>query len=612
MRPSSRRAATGAVIAAVSISGLFVSSPAHAETPAITTLVEDGSYPAAAHILQTQNVKLIAGDGHIVLADCSNPPPGDIGLLKVYTTDETIGADGIGRVCFKINGSVGRLDLQVPGVYEIRGDGQRTGTGHQVKATLVTDTGVDLTVDLDPDGSTQVGLGADPDSPPTTLLQLRVGQGMAPVTGPNPAVGKLDIDGRTCTGTLIAPQWILSAASCFADNPDQPNVAAGAPAKASQVVFPGQTPAGITYLVPHADRDLVLAKLATMVVAIAPVRIATTPPAVGAALQAIGYGRTATEWVNDKQETAPVSLTGVTDATLTATTTGQVCKGYAGGPAFNGQGEIVGIHSRAGQSGCLDAAGTATTVTDVRVDNIPDWISANTPLVPSFTPLVPSFVINKVSEKCLVIGHNDSDVASQWGCWDQPEMKWRIQPWGTGTYHIVNDVSGKCLVIGHNDSDVASQRSCWDQPEMKWRIEPSGTGTYHIVNDVSGKCLVIGHNDSDVAGQWSCWDQPEMNWRFQTAPQTPGPVPPVAFVINKVSEKCLVIGHNDSDVASQWGCWDQPEMKWRIQPWGTGTYHIVNDVSGKCLVIGHNDSDQLSQWGCWDQPEMNWRFDRLS
>ncbi|MEJ3745833.1 trypsin-like serine protease [Actinomycetes bacterium KLBMP 9797] len=139
-----------------------------------TPVPEEYAYPHAGRILAEQNVKLIAGDGHILLADCATPPQGDIGLLKVFTTEEEIGADGIGRVCFRVRAPYGFLDLEVPGVYEIRGDGLRTGTGHEVTANLRDDDGQQLTVDVDPDGSTQVGLGADPDASPTMLLRLTV------------------------------------------------------------------------------------------------------------------------------------------------------------------------------------------------------------------------------------------------------------------------------------------------------------------------------------------------------------------------------------------------------------------------------------------------------
>jgi len=144
------------------------------DTADATSLVEDYSYPGAAQILATQNVKLISGDGHILLADCTTPPVGDIGLLQVRTSEEQIGAERKGRVCFRLNGPKGLLSLEIPGVYEIRGDGLRTGTGHTVTAQLTNSLGDNLTVDVDPDGSTQVGIGIHPEDPPTTLLRLQV------------------------------------------------------------------------------------------------------------------------------------------------------------------------------------------------------------------------------------------------------------------------------------------------------------------------------------------------------------------------------------------------------------------------------------------------------
>jgi hypothetical protein len=160
--------AAGLVLAGASMPSGAVADEAPPST------VEDFAYPGAAQILAEQNVRLIGGDGHVLLVDCATPPQGDIGLLKVFTTDEEIGADGIGRVCFKVTASTGVLSLEVPGVYEIRGDGLRTGTGHEVTAQLRSEEGEEITVACDPDGSTQVGQGADPNAPPTTLLTLTV------------------------------------------------------------------------------------------------------------------------------------------------------------------------------------------------------------------------------------------------------------------------------------------------------------------------------------------------------------------------------------------------------------------------------------------------------
>ncbi|WP_430788537.1 hypothetical protein [Actinoplanes sp. G11-F43] len=164
-------AGAAAVLAAGVLTFAQAGSAAEA-TASPLSLVEDYSYPNAAQILAEQNVKLISGDGNILLVDCSTPAEGDIGLLKIWTTDETIGADGVGRVCFKILKAPGLLNLEVPGVYEIRGDGQRTGTGHEVTATIKPEGGTQKAVPVDADGSVQVGQGADPNDVPTTLLKI--------------------------------------------------------------------------------------------------------------------------------------------------------------------------------------------------------------------------------------------------------------------------------------------------------------------------------------------------------------------------------------------------------------------------------------------------------
>ncbi|WP_189082452.1 S1 family peptidase [Mangrovihabitans endophyticus] len=139
------------------------------------SIVETFSYPNAAHILATLHVRLISGDGHLLLADCTTPPVNNVGVIHVWTTEQ-IGPEDAGHVCFQVLGPAGRLDLEVPGVYSIRGDGQQRGYGHRLTAVVDTETGSPVTVEVDPSGYAPVGIGADPANEPTTLLQLRAGQ----------------------------------------------------------------------------------------------------------------------------------------------------------------------------------------------------------------------------------------------------------------------------------------------------------------------------------------------------------------------------------------------------------------------------------------------------
>ncbi|MEV4104715.1 FG-GAP-like repeat-containing protein [Nonomuraea sp. NPDC049649] len=382
MRPPPRWATLGLAAAmAASLSAALGPSPAGASAMSPPSLVGDGlhPYPDAAAILEAQNVRLISGDGHIVLADCATPAQGDIGLLKIWTTDEAIGSDGIGRVCFKVTAPSGVLNLAVPGVYEIRGDGQRRGTGHEVTAELRGDDGEELTVEVDPDGSTQVGLGADPEASPTMLVQLRTGTGPAPVSGELAAVGKLAAPGRECTVTLVAPRWALGAASCLAADPAQPRLDEGAPPGETHVVFPGKDATKVDWLSPRPGRDVVLARLAAPVEGITPVPPATAAP-TGVELSTAGYSRAGmsdADWTTDRQREARVTFTDATATVLTAASGPLVCEGMAGAPVLHG-GELAAVISQAGQAGCPGTDGSGSSLTAARTDDLATWIGALT------------------------------------------------------------------------------------------------------------------------------------------------------------------------------------------------------------------------------------------
>ncbi|WP_406637278.1 hypothetical protein [Amycolatopsis sp. WGS_07] len=153
-------AATAAVTAA---SG--AQSGATDEQPSI---VEDYSYPGAAQILADYHVQLISGDGHLLITPCPSPVTGVI----VVQSSQTVGQQGDGSVCFRVLGTSGHLTLKIPEVFSIRGDGAAAGQGHKLRAELTTDAGQHSTVDVNPSGTTQVGIGTTPPGAATTLLQL--------------------------------------------------------------------------------------------------------------------------------------------------------------------------------------------------------------------------------------------------------------------------------------------------------------------------------------------------------------------------------------------------------------------------------------------------------
>ncbi|MGV9264744.1 trypsin-like serine protease [Kitasatospora sp. NPDC003701] len=192
---------------------------------------------------------------------------------------------------------------------------------------------------------------------------------------------------RTCTGTLVDRNWVITAASCFADDPAQPaTLQAGTP-KWHTTATIGRTDlttgAGqqtdVVELVPRQDRDLVMARLATPVDGIAPLTLATTTPTSGESLRVPGYGRTKTEWVPNKLHSGVFSLDAVKTTAIdtTGTAGAAVCKGDTGAPVIrevNGRTELAAVASRSWQGGCFGNTETRTGASNTRVDDLAAWV----------------------------------------------------------------------------------------------------------------------------------------------------------------------------------------------------------------------------------------------
>ncbi|MET9626628.1 discoidin domain-containing protein [Lentzea sp. NPDC006480] len=195
-------------------------------------------------------------------------------------------------------------------------------------------------------------------------------------------VAKVEIEGRACTGALIDPQWVITARSCFPENAQR----AGAPAKPTTVTIGRTNLAGtagrvakVTTLVPRTDRNVVLARLDTIINDIAPIPVSTTAPSTGETLRVAAYGRTATEWVPDRLAVTEFTAGAAADTTLALSNSAgaDTCKGDAGGPAFRetaGRVELVAINSTSWQHGCLGVTETRQGSTESRVDDLTGWI----------------------------------------------------------------------------------------------------------------------------------------------------------------------------------------------------------------------------------------------
>ncbi|MFE6866276.1 trypsin-like serine protease [Kitasatospora sp. NPDC057692] len=193
---------------------------------------------------------------------------------------------------------------------------------------------------------------------------------------------------RACTGALVDRYWVITAASCFAENPAQPTSVDGAP-KWPTTVTVGRTDltatnsgasSSVERLVARSDRDLVMAKLTTPIDTIAPLRVATTAPTAAENLRVPGYGRTKTEWVPNRLHTGAFTVNGVrpTAVDTVGTNGAAVCKGDTGAPVVRetapGRTELVAVASRSWQGGCLGETETRTGAVNTRTDDLAGWV----------------------------------------------------------------------------------------------------------------------------------------------------------------------------------------------------------------------------------------------
>ncbi|GGX72609.1 S1 family peptidase [Streptomyces hiroshimensis] len=207
---------------------------------------------------------------------------------------------------------------------------------------------------------------------------------------------KLDIDEgmRSCSGTLVQQEWLITAASCFAEDPAKGfKILAGAP-KGKTTATIGRTDlrredtgavVDVVELVPREDRDLVMARPAKPVTGVRPIAdIANSLPAENERVKAIGYGRTKDEWVPDYLHYADFRVGPATGTTVSITGESDdaaVCQGDTGGPVLAQYGSfaaLAAIHSTSGQAGCFgtDAPEKRRTASETRVDDIAGWIKA--------------------------------------------------------------------------------------------------------------------------------------------------------------------------------------------------------------------------------------------
>ncbi|MFE3500631.1 hypothetical protein ACFXPX_15930 [Kitasatospora sp. NPDC059146] len=155
------RVAAGAVALAATLGATALASAGTtpADNSAAPPVVEDFSYPGSAPF---SNVKLLRGDGHILLSDCAVDDQ-----IKILSMD--LPNESGNQICFRATTNTGYLTMEVPNVIRIRTD------DYAVSAKL-TSEGVSQTIDVAKgSGGASVGIGSGTGTgKPAALLELRV------------------------------------------------------------------------------------------------------------------------------------------------------------------------------------------------------------------------------------------------------------------------------------------------------------------------------------------------------------------------------------------------------------------------------------------------------
>ncbi|WP_020644710.1 FG-GAP-like repeat-containing protein [Amycolatopsis balhimycina] len=199
-------------------------------------------------------------------------------------------------------------------------------------------------------------------------------------TGTSGFAAKITADGRACSGALVEPTLVLTAASCFPENPQ-----GGVPAKPTTVTVGRAdlaTTAGhvakVVNVITRTDRDVALARLDSTITDVTPLPLSTAAgtPGVSESLSLAGWGRTADEWVPNQVHAATFtpSANTATTLSLTGANGADACQGDAGAPIVRQNGTVAAVVTTSWQHGCLAEAETRQGTTGARVDDLSGWI----------------------------------------------------------------------------------------------------------------------------------------------------------------------------------------------------------------------------------------------